>query len=267
MPDTKPRQSHTPEQGHREVSRPRDADTPTWTYQEDEIDLVDLGVSLWARRVLIASVFLICLVAGTLFALVRGPSYRYSMSFTLGTYATSQGALTPFPSYQSALSAIQHAYLPKTLGDYARKHPGFDPDAVDVKISAQSGDSVVNIDARGSSATAAAIKAIEASVAKMMLNQTNEALSNMAANLKQTIAGLKKGLGPNSAQALASAQAQLASMRRGKVLYGPARSSKPVGMSRSVVIALSAVLGCVLALLAALLTGYASAVRQRLSTR
>ncbi len=188
------------------------------------------------------------------------------MSFTLGTYATGQGALTSFPSYQSALSAIQHAYLPKALAAYAAEHPGFQPDALDITVSAQSGDSVVNLGARGSSDRAAAVKAVEASVASMMLNQTNEALSRMEANLKQAIAGLK-GSGPNNAQALASAQAQLASIRRGKVLYGPARSSKPVGMGRAAVIGLSAVLGLVLALLTALLGSYVSAVRQRMNTR
>lgn len=82
--------------------------------QEDEINLVDLWVSLVAYRKVFLSIFLTILIAGVLFAFMLFQEKRSLVTVVqIGTFA-QDGKILPLESTESLLSKINNSIVPAT---------------------------------------------------------------------------------------------------------------------------------------------------------
>jgi hypothetical protein len=90
--------------------------------QEEEINLVDLWVSLLEYRKVFLSVFLVILIAGVLFALFVFQEKRSLVTVVqIGTY-TQEGKVLPLESPESLLSKINNSIIPGLTSEWVEQH-------------------------------------------------------------------------------------------------------------------------------------------------
>uniref|UniRef100_E6PN29 Polysaccharide chain length determinant N-terminal domain-containing protein n=1 Tax=mine drainage metagenome TaxID=410659 RepID=E6PN29_9ZZZZ len=94
-------------------------------------------------------------------------------------------------------------------------------------------------------------------VQELAISKANFDLENFDAHLANKI--------QNQNASIAGSQAQLQALTPTRLLADPTRSDEPIGISRTVIVMLSGVLGVFLGLFFALLSGYVAAVRQRIA--
>lgn len=286
-------------QSSAEAAPPRALIPYPYAHPDDEIDLVEVGVSLWRRWKLMLAVFLVCVGIGLALAFLHERDYQYSAVMQLGTVSLLGDGHTVI-SPQSAAARLQQVYIPDGLG---KAEAGGMTMARNLEID-------VNVE-KGSQAVALAVKTpqrngpaisrllegIVAAASAGINSRIAAYVSRNRAYLKQEIANIGKrdnALQAQAAQlsrggaagaaaggyvatetaALAQQEAQLrqqldvqipTNVERAGLVGGVARSARPVGLGRGVIAALAAVVAVILALLAAALANYGAAVRRRLA--
>ncbi|MFI9653030.1 Wzz/FepE/Etk N-terminal domain-containing protein [Guyparkeria halopsychrophila] len=104
---------------------------------DDEIDLIDLGLALWHRRVLILVFLVLGLLSGVLAAQLQDAEKKMSAVVLVG-HDVNQGEQIPVASTKTASSLLNTSLLPAN----ARKHDDLlNPD--DLKIQAKAGESAM----------------------------------------------------------------------------------------------------------------------------
>jgi hypothetical protein len=102
-------------------------------YIEDEINLVDVWISLKQKRRLFFMVFLPLLLLGLLFGLfIYHDKYELVTTIQIGTMG-KDGNIQPIESPGSLLNKIKSAMAPQALQDFLQKHSEFD--SFDTNIS------------------------------------------------------------------------------------------------------------------------------------
>ena len=193
----------------------------------DEIDLVDLGVSLWRRWKLMLIIFLACTGLGLVFAFVlpRVSDYSYTAVVEIGSYVRSLGKIAFVMTPNSAAETLNSGLIQSALLRYASEHH-VDPRKINIVAKVPGKSSVVVLTGKGS-------------------RELQDAFETVEKNAATLLAGLN-------------------SVQETRLIVPPARSIKPTG-HRKVVVILAAVAGVMLALLAVALADYVAAVRRRLS--
>ena len=268
----------------------RSAGTPSAiaASSDDEIDLVELGVGIWRQRRLIVGITLLCLALATAFALLRPKQYEYSAAIQLGSIADAQGQLQPVVSPDSALTLLNKVVLPSAIDEYSKAH-GIAPQ--DLKVEATLAGSIV-LAGKASLVRGADVSAIENAAVDQLAKLTSSQMQSRLSVLKQQLAiangelqilqgasqpaagSTAKGDGAlqflNQSKILtqktliATLEGQIQSAQPTHLLSNPVRSPEPVGASRAVIVVLGGILGVFFALFAALMSGYLTAIRQRL---
>ena len=268
----------------------RSAGTPSAiaASSDDEIDLVELGVGIWRQRKLIVGITLLCLALATAFALLRPKQYEYSAAIQLGSIADAQGQLQPVVNPDSALTLLNKVVLPSVIDEYSKAH-GIAPQ--DLKVEATLAGSIV-LAGKASLVRGADVSAIENAAVDQLAKLTSSQMQSRLSVLKQQLAiangelqilqaalqpaagGAAKGDGAlqflNQSNILtqktliATLEGQIQSAQPTHLLSNPVRSPEPVGASRAVIVVLGGILGVFFALFAALMSGYLTAIRQRL---
>jgi len=100
-----------------ENNRPTSSPTPEpralipYPAPNDEIDLVDLGASLWRRWKLMLAIFLLCTGLGLVLALVLPRTYSYTAVVGLGVrLITPKGVVVPIEPPEAAVTVVEKAY-------------------------------------------------------------------------------------------------------------------------------------------------------------
>jgi len=89
-----------------------------YRYQDDEISLVDLWLTLSRRKNLILITAVLCLLLGLAWAFVMPPLYEYRLSIELGNRWVKE-ELRPLEEPETALAKIRESYIPSTLHNSA----------------------------------------------------------------------------------------------------------------------------------------------------
>ncbi|MGH9436076.1 MAG: Wzz/FepE/Etk N-terminal domain-containing protein, partial [Terriglobia bacterium] len=115
-----------------------------YDYRSDEIDLVDVGVSLWRRWKLMVVVFLICLGLGLALAFIIPRPYNYRSVIQLATYTKQNGTTVPVISPGAAIAALNNGFIPTALMQYAQAHE-IDPRGIEIEASTAGAGSVGSV--------------------------------------------------------------------------------------------------------------------------
>ncbi|MDH5766512.1 MAG: Wzz/FepE/Etk N-terminal domain-containing protein [Gammaproteobacteria bacterium] len=115
--------------------------------REDEINLLDLWCVLVKRKNILFSVFLLCLLMGLSYALLKPRIFEFSTAIEIGTKI--QGA--EFISIEepvTVLEKINRVYIPVAISQYMDKDPET-RGAPDIKSGLGKGSSIINLYVRG----------------------------------------------------------------------------------------------------------------------
>lgn len=90
--------------------------------QEDEINLIDLWLVLMQRKWLILAIFVLCVLAGTVYWQMQTTSQRLQTTLEIGTYFTEDGEETRSIEEREALAArLREAIWPDLRQELARE--------------------------------------------------------------------------------------------------------------------------------------------------
>ncbi len=153
---------------------------------DGEIDLVDVGASLWRRWQLMLGVFLLCLLAGFLIAFFAPRSFEYTTTIEIGSRVVG-AQVQPIESADSAASKLQKGYLPQVVTRYSQAHH-LDPRQFSFHVEAPAQANLVIISGRGRREQADHFKAIEKAAARLLVASDARVIKNQQAQLSAQVA-------------------------------------------------------------------------------
>lgn len=265
----------------------------------DEIDLVDLGVSLWRRRWVFCVCFVLVFGLGVAYAFIHNPSYEYRALMRVGTlHALGGQQVGSVVSSQQLASSISQVYVPVVESQLI--HSGMKGAThlkvgVDVPKSAQ----VVSVSVEAPSRYGPTVRKLLTRVVAMAQAGVNRKISQYetreASYLKEEIQRIESKVKAMEAQtrslshqaggsaaasfvagSVARLMAQEAKYRHRLEVTLPSnsessgmigsvvRSNKPKTMGRGTILVFAFVVAVFLALVASALVGYGFRVRDRL---
>ncbi len=190
----------------------------------DEIDLVDLGISLWRRWKLMLTIFLLCTGLGLALAFVLPRTYRYTAVVGLGSYVTVNGIIISVITPNSAASALNSGLIEMALLRSASGHR-VDPRKVKIVANVPSKSNIILLAGKGPKKLQDTFETVEKN-AVMLLAQTTAAQVNvLRSNLKKQLTAAQLTLAriddpqrikaerAAKQQALAGARAQQANLK------------------------------------------------------
>ncbi|HDL16997.1 MAG TPA: hypothetical protein ENH27_04065 [Rhizobiales bacterium] len=282
----------------------------------DEIDLVDLGISLWRRWKLMLTIFLLCTGLGLALAFVLPRTYRYTAVVGLGSYIAANGRIIPVVTPDSAAASLNSGLIEMALLRYRNEHH---VNSLKVKIVANvpSKSNIIVLKGTGTKRLQDTFETVEKDAVALLAQNTAVRANVLRSNLKgrlttarATLTRIKlyqsqfKALNAHIArgrkESLTAARVgspalaigmllinnqlqsnlqqmnhqesmifnikmRLGNIQETRLIVPPVRSIKHVGLRRAVVVILGAVVGVLLALLAAALANYVASVRRRLT--
>lgn len=176
------------EGGGRLIRKPPVGSNPTeWWPQEDEIDLVDLGVSLWRQKRLILGVFMLVFLLGIVAALLHGRTYDYSAVVEIGSYTTPKGDVVPIEDAASALATMKDAYLPNAIQEYVRDHKKVSPRQIKIKATSPKDSDVIHLVAKGPASLGPVLLAVEQHAAQSLVSYDSRTTNVIRARLNQAL--------------------------------------------------------------------------------
>lgn len=148
-----------------------------YPYASDEIDLVEVGVSLWRRWKLILVVFLVCLGLAILLAFLLPKKFTYSATVEVGTQIVGN-QVRPVEPPDSAAKKVENGFIPELIQSYAHQH-GLDPRHLKFNASSPQKTNLVVISGKTSRSMGDAFKSIEKAAAQRLI-QSELSLTNVA---------------------------------------------------------------------------------------
>lgn len=264
--------------------------------REAELDIVDVGASIWRRWKLMLVVFLVVFGAGLALAFGYPATYRYSAVVKLGTIKALKGG-QPFVMPITIATQLEQIYIPQALNDVANAgaHRARNL-SIDVKTDKQSdtvaltvaagradGEIVEDLLKRISTQSTAAINRKISNYVSREQQYLQKEIDLISAREKSldTQASTLSGAGAAAAASYVATQTAQLSMQKAALrqqlevtlpgdiehagLVGKVtRSAQPTSLSHWAIAILSAVIAVLFALMAAVLVNYAAAVRHRL---
>jgi hypothetical protein len=142
-----------------DVYTPARAPSPTPPRFEDEIDLIDLGLALWRRRLLVLGFLLAGVLIGVALSLVPRDDHRISAVLTLGKI--SNGAEPQrVESTETVADWLNNSLLPAAIQKVAAD-AGVPPDRFDLSARNGKGNGLVIEGNSGQPLISAHVEAIE----------------------------------------------------------------------------------------------------------
>jgi len=156
-----------------------------YPYPSDEIDLVEVGVSLWRRWKIMLVVFLVCLGLGLVVALVFPKKYEYSTTIQIGTQVVGD-KLQPIEAPDSAAKKIENGFLPQIVQQQAKKN-GINPKKLSFSVSSPPKTSLVIISGKAPDSLADEFKSIEKAAAQALIKSELPLTTVMRAKLESEL--------------------------------------------------------------------------------
>lgn len=276
------------------------AENPWSARAEDEIDLVDVWLTIVRYRYLFLAVFALVLVMSIAAAIILPPQYQYSVPLQIGGIR-DDGQFHLVESPATLKGAILTAYAPQALQEFAASQPGEHVSGFKIEASTPENGDVVVVSLVRPRAQAALAREILQSVAERaaasenaMLRERVDSLTKLLnaqiAVLQKQIAALEKsrqalaerGNTADKAMTVLVLDNQIAQysqrlddlerqrdvglkadVRFTAPLTAVIESLQPVGLGKAAILALGGVLGIFAALLAVFAAAFLSAARSR----
>lgn len=166
-----------------------------YPYASEEIDLVDVGVSLWRRWKLMAVVFCVCIGLGLTVAIIRPKPYNYTAVIRLGSYAKQDGSSVSVVTPNSAVAALNQGFINIAIQKYAATHR-IDPRKIRIRASSPSGprggaSDTITLSGKAPLHLGNAYKAIEESATKLLSQSTQAEINVVRAKFQQEMTEAK----------------------------------------------------------------------------
>ena len=158
----------------------------------DEIDLVQLGASLWRRWKLMAVVFFICVGLALLVALLLPKKYQYMTTVQVGTQIVGSHS-EPVESPDAAASKVKQGYLPQIIQRYAGNHQ-LNPKKLKFEVNNPQKTNLVVISGKAPTWLGSAYETIEKAAARELVESELPITQTMKAKLNSQLAGHKAHL-------------------------------------------------------------------------
>lgn len=248
-------------------------------YPEDEISVVDIALVLYRHKVLMLGIFILCVAAAAGYSLSKARTYEYATAISIGVTDDNK----PIESPEMVKNRLDSAYIPKALRAVAIER-GVDLDRVGYKIDTaipKNTDFVV-ISIKAVESDAEEAKQILNNLVAMVVELHSKEIERRAGLLKQQIADIEPLLSQKATgvetdvklQRLARMDEEmlrlnnkLRHLQGSSQQFEPTRSTKPVGASKRLVVALGALLGLLLAIFAAFIAEFTVKFRRELAAQ
>lgn len=243
----------------------------------DEISLIDLAMVLVNRKKLVYLVFTAFIVLGIAAALLITKKYTYSTSIEIGSQIVND-AISPFESTQTLLAKLQHSYIPQVLNeqsklelDSKKRHQ--------IKASSPKGSVILVLEIKGTKDQSELIIQLLQSITQKATEDHSRIYDSVKQNITSQLAVAKDELNAlkkndNKETEITSQQtliekysSQLANLRNTREMLPPMQSPEPTGISRKLIVIISAFSGLFIAVLAAFFAEFASKVRKEIVNR
>ncbi len=90
--------------------------------ENDEINIFDLWLIIVKHKKLFWLIFIIILVLGLAFAIMKPKKYEYTQAIQIATHLNDSGETVPFIASQAVMAKIQNIYLPIIFNQYAKSN-------------------------------------------------------------------------------------------------------------------------------------------------
>ena len=268
-------------------------------HQNNEISIYDLWLMFVKRKKLFLLVFITVFILGSVFAIFQPKKYEYSQIIQISTHLNINDAVVPLIASQTAILRINNIFFPTILNSYAQQSAALPTMHITVKdLNAPGHDGgVISLTARGAAMDEKAFKTLFTDIFGQLQKYTNEQLQREKAALTVYLGDLQKQLAlqqtaqknviqstigkrnvdfeigqaimvANQASAtvklmheVSSVKSKLANMQRTHFISDCIRSRHPVGLSKSVVMILSAVVGAILGLFLVFIAEFIACIR------
>ncbi len=152
----------------------------------DEIDLVDLGVSLWRRWKLMLPIFLLCTGLGLALAFFLPRTYSYTAVVGLGSYTAANGKIILAITPDSAAEALNSGLIQMALLRYASTHR-VNPLKIKIKANAPNKSNTIVLTGKGSKKLQDAFETVEKNAATLLAQNTAAQINVLRSNLKRPL--------------------------------------------------------------------------------
>lgn len=268
----------------------------------DEIDLVDLGASLWRRRWVFFASFALVFGLGIAYAFIHQPSFEYRALMRVGSlHGLASGHSGAVVSPEQVASSIKQVYVPLVEGQLI--HSGVRSiEGLKIEANVPKGTETVSLSVEAPSRDGPTARKLLTRVVAMAQSGINRKLDEYrtreASYLKQQIRRLGRKVDSLEAQArslnresrgvaaasyvavsVARLMGQEANFRHqldvsmplniesSGMVGGVVRTLRPATMGRATILVAAAVIALFLAFISSALVGYACRVRDRLKTQ
>jgi len=247
-------------------------------YADDEISLVDLTLILVKRWKLMAGVFLAIVLIALIFAFSMGSSYQYVSIYRVAEQAAGNHVgMLEDPS--NIVAQVESYY-----GDIATRkileEDGLHRLDFELSVASPQDTKFVNLMSEASEEDADRVKRLHEIILNTisadqrdLLEQRRTSLESQLESTQQSLEAAKQTSSPSGAELVATysqqilnLEQQLSFLAEGNIERVATQSIQPAGTSKALILALAIVLGGMLAVIAAFMMEFASAVCRKLKS-
>lgn len=236
---------------------------------DDEISLVDLAVTFVKRRRVFYVVFLLCTLTGVAYALIAENTYRYTSLVQGAMLADDQSLTAP----ASIVAALDGRWLPEVKAEYEASGKTL---PFKVTFETPKDTPLVKISSEATEESAELVKRIHSGLMDRLKDAQTKQLDERRKRLEQQLASVTKVVeslqeSGGSGEAMAAAverklnlQLEISGLDGPRDIVVARPSSEPTGPKRALIVALSVLVGGLLAVFGAFFAEFLASVRERI---
>ena len=247
---------------------------------DDEINLVDLWLSLLAHKNVFFIIFIFIISLAAIYITVTPKTYNYKTDIAIGTQ-TSQTSQTQLIQPPEAIAAnLENAIIPKIVMQQHLKHPN---NKLDVTVSIPKNTNSVLLTSKGTLDQKEAITKLHQQLINVLAESHRKKAASMLDYLKDELTSSQSMLTKLSAQSkqlsanndqitlqlinlentIRETKRNIAQFTETHSAMGTVQSIKPANKSSKLILAVSIVLGLFMGVFAALFTGFLTKVKEQ----
>lgn len=248
---------------------------PRRAYQDDEISLVDLAKTLVKRWRLMLGAFLVVTLAGLVYALILPTQYEYTTIYS-GAEASPGTTLESMASLESKVNSI---YVPQQTRHLLQAEE-LASLPFNVTVSIPKETNLITLKTKAQEADKTLVSQLHHGIITQLKAEQDHQIEQRVSILQQRLDAVKEQLKPIlSAESskssksskssevitglmasISNLESEISSFVNGRIVDEVSQSLQPKGTSKSLIIALSLVLGGMLAIIAVFVREFSSQV-------
>jgi uncharacterized protein involved in exopolysaccharide biosynthesis len=225
------------------------------------------------RKAMIASICILIFALGFTLALLAPRTYTYSTSIEIGSQIID-GTVEPFESPETLLAKLNYSFIPKTLNDLSMAGQE-NKQSYKITASVPRSSKIIVLQMKGTEDQAEILGSILQSISKRAIqdhqriydavklnyvsskNQAESELANLDVNSNENAEKIQR-----LKNRIESYNSQLANLSNTREILPPMRSIDPTGVSKKLVVIVTAFLGIFLGVFAAFFFEFLAKVKE-----